>query len=169
METMQLLKRTPTEDLRNHIYYGYLLLFQRLQSSKLWELTVGQNLTAPCFVALSIIITTRNSQVVIRPERTTGCKEEIDHVLFQVLGISDEIYIPCVANWHLSHSSVFSKRTFMDVSKSKKEEISELHFWASFKKHKKLQTLVLLWPFFGSSVEVDICFNILMISKLKFA
>lgn len=58
METIQLLKRTPTEDLRNHIYYGYLLLFQRQHSSKLWELTVGQNLTAPCFVPLSIIITT---------------------------------------------------------------------------------------------------------------
>lgn len=24
METIQLLKRTPTEDLRNHIYYGYM-------------------------------------------------------------------------------------------------------------------------------------------------
>lgn len=95
---MQLLKRTPTEDLRNPIYYGYLLLFQRHQSSKLWELTVRQNLTAPCFVPLSIIITTRNSQVVIVPERTIGCKEEIDHVLFQVLGIGNEIYIACVAN-----------------------------------------------------------------------
>lgn len=125
METMQLLKRTPTEDLRNHIYYGYLLLFQRHQSSKLWELTVGQNLTAPRFVPLSIIVTTRNSQVVIVPERTTGCKEEIGHVLFQVLGNSNEICIPRVANSHLSHSSVFSKRIFMDVSKNKKEEVSD--------------------------------------------
>lgn len=58
METIQLLKRTPTEDLRNHIYYGYMGMFQRQHSSKLWELTVGQNLTAPCFVPLSIIITT---------------------------------------------------------------------------------------------------------------
>lgn len=112
---MQLLKRTPTEDLRNHIYYGHLLLFQRHQSSKLWELTVGQNLTASCFVPLSIIITTRNSQVVIVAERTIGCKEEIDHVLFQVLGISNEIYIPCVARSHISYSSVFSERIFMDV------------------------------------------------------
>lgn len=125
METMQLLKRTPTEDLRNHIYYGYLLLFQRHQSSKLWELTVGQNLTAPCFVPLSTIITTRNSQVVIVPERTIGCKEETDYVLFQVLGISNENRMRCIAKSHLSHSSAISKRMFVGTSKNKKEEVSD--------------------------------------------
>lgn len=40
--------------------------------------------------------------------RKDNCKEEIDYVLFQVLGISIENHIPCVTNWHLSHSSVFS-------------------------------------------------------------